>query len=383
MKAVHFGAGNIGRGFIGEILYQNGFEITFVDVNETIISALKERQSYTIERADAAHEQMEIHHVTGVNNQTEPDKVVAAITAADIVTTAIGPSILPLIAPLIAEGLDARFEAGVTRPLDIVACENMIGGSDYLAQEVKRYSKQLRYLTDFIGFPNAAVDRIVPLQQHEDPLFVQVEPFCEWVIDEAMCKNQDVRLAGVDYVEDLAPYIERKLFSVNTGHATVAYTGAMMGYQTIDEAMQDALVVAQLKSVLEETGRLLVNKWQFDEKQHAAYIEKIIQRFQNKYISDAISRVARTPLRKLGYQERFVRPIRELNERNLMSLHLTAMIGIIFNYHDPEDEQSCQLKQMLQGQDISETIEEITGLHDPVTVGSIKQNIERYARQVA
>ncbi|MGC3839805.1 mannitol-1-phosphate 5-dehydrogenase, partial [Enterococcus faecium] len=78
-----------------------------------------------------------------------------------------------------------------------------------------------------------------------------------------------------------------------------------------------ALVVAQLKSVLQETGRLLIAKWGFHAEQHHAYIVNIIHRFQNKSISDAITRVARTPLRKLGFQERFSRPLRELQEHNL------------------------------------------------------------------
>lgn len=382
MKAVHFGAGNIGRGFIGEILAKNGYEITFVDINETIIEALKQRQSYTIELADESKEQMTIQKVTGLNNATQPEDVVLAIAQADLVTTAIGPNILPRIAPLIAQGIQQRQKQNNQQPLDVIACENMIGGSTFLGEEVKKHTTDLAFLQQKIGFPDAAVDRIVPEQHHADPLFVQVEPFSEWVVQAAGCKSA-IRLNGVNYVENLEPYIERKLFSVNTGHATVAYTGALQGYDTIDEAMQDYLVVAQLRSVLQETGRLLVEKWGFDETEHQAYIQKIIQRFQNKYISDAIRRVARTPLRKLGAQERFIRPILELEKFKIMPFHLIETIGMIFNYYDPTDEQSRQLHEMLSRKGTEKTIAEVTGISDKQLLQQIKQTVEKYAYKAA
>ncbi len=382
MKAVHFGAGNIGRGFIGEILAANGFEILFIDIDPKVINALKERKSYMIERADETKKQLQIQHVSGVNNQSEPEKVIKAIKEADLVTTAIGPAILPHIAELIAKGIDQRQEANNTQKLDVIACENMIGGSTFLKKEVEKYCRYPDYLSAMIGFPDAAVDRIVPLQKHEDPLFVQVEPFCEWVIQEEMVKSS-IRLNGVKYVKDLEPYIERKLFSVNTGHATVAYAGALQGYQTIDEAMQDYLIVVQLKSVLQETGRLLIEKWGFDAQEHEEYIEEIIQRFKNKYISDAITRVARTPIRKLGYCERFIRPMIELQERDLLPRHLYETIGMIFNYHDPEDEQSEQLKELVKTQRLAEVISEITGIQDAEIIENIRETIEKYAYAAA
>lgn len=378
MKAVHFGAGNIGRGFIGEILHKNGFDITFVDINETLIDALNDHESYEIEYADDAHQRLTVSGFSGINNGKNPEAVSQAVAEADIVTTAIGPNILPYIAELIANGIKLRRENDDTRPMDIVACENMIGGTDFLNEKVSAYFDETDrvYVDQYIGFPNAAVDRIVPMQSHEDPLFVSVEPFSEWVIDQTNVKGTQIKLDGVLYVEDLLPYIERKLFSVNTGHATTAYTGKHFGYETIDQALEDEKVLQQLKAVLAETGALLVEKWGFDQEAHAAYANKIVGRFQNSHISDAITRVARTPIRKLGYDERFIRPIREAKERGLSYDALLATVAYIFEYNDAEDEQSQELQKMLAEQPLNQVIQTVTGLEDADLINEIKGKIQ-------
>lgn len=378
MKAVHFGAGNIGRGFIGEILHKNGFDITFVDINETLIDALNDRNSYEIEYADDAHQRLTVSGFSGLNNGKEPEAVAEAVAEADIVTTAIGPNILPYIAELIANGVKLRRENGDTRQMDIIACENMIGGTDFLNEKVSAYFDEADriYVDQYIGFPNAAVDRIVPMQSHEDPLFVSVEPFSEWVIDQTKVKGTQIKLEGVLYVEDLLPYIERKLFSVNTGHATTAYTGKHYGYETIDQALKDDNVLQQLQAVLAETGALLVEKWGFDQEAHAAYANKIVGRFQNSHISDAITRVARTPIRKLGYDERFIRPIREAKERGLTYDALLETVAYIFEYSDADDEQSQELQKMLANQPLDQVIQKVTGLEDADLVAEIASKIK-------
>ncbi|MGO4940164.1 mannitol-1-phosphate 5-dehydrogenase [Fundicoccus sp. Sow4_D5] len=378
MKNVHFGAGNIGRGFIGEILFQNGFEITFVDINATLIDALKERGTYEIELADESKERITVTGVTGLNNQTEPEAVVKAVAEADLVTTAIGPNVLPFIAELIAKGLQKRRANNVMQAIDVIACENMIGGSDFLKEKVLGFltEEDLAYVEEYVGFPNAAVDRIVPLQSHEDPLFVSVEPFSEWVIDATHSKAKESHLEGVEYVVDLEPYIERKLFSVNTGHATVAYNGSYKGFETIDEAMGDPEVLALLKAVLNETGALLEAKWQFDHETHQAYIEKIIGRFENPYISDLNTRVARTPIRKLGYDERFIRPLREASERGLSYQALLATVARIFKYDEETDEQSVELQSLLAEKPLDVVIQQVTGIEESSLVAEIKAAVE-------
>ncbi len=380
MQAVHFGAGNIGLGFIGEVLFNNEIAVTFVDMNAAVITALQERHSYDIELADKDQKRIHISNVTGINNGDDERSVIEAIVGADLITTAIGPNVLPHIAQLVAEGILARQDQGLTQSIDIIACENMIGGSQYFKEEILKHlnSDGKAYLERYIGFPNAAVDRIVPMQSHEDPLFVSVEPFSEWVVDETQMKNPELKLEGVLYVEDLEPYIERKLFSVNTGHATVAYTGYYHNYETIDQAMEDEKILNQLSNVLNETGKLLESKWGFEHEAHQEYIKKIIGRFQNEHISDDVTRVARTPIRKLGYDERFIRPIREAYERDLDIDALIDTVGMIFHYDDANDPQAVELQSILKEKSAEEAVQEITGLTDEALIQQIVQAIEKY-----
>ncbi|PRY83640.1 mannitol-1-phosphate 5-dehydrogenase [Alkalibacterium olivapovliticus] len=367
MLTVHFGAGNIGRGFIGEVLNKNESKVAFVDVNSAIIDALNDRKEYTIEEAAEQEIEVKVDNVYGINNQVDPEKVVDAIVDADLVTTAIGPKILPFIAPLIAQGIEKRNELGLTTSIDVIACENMIGGSSFLKEEVLKHLKEsdsAAYLEEFIGFPDAAVDRIVPMQTHDDILRVTVEPYKEWVISKDGLKNTDLVLKGIHYVDDLEPYIERKLFTVNTGHATTAYNGAYAGYKTIDEALKDEVVYTEVKSVLEETGALLISKWGFDKDVHSEYISKIISRFENVKLSDDITRVGRTPIRKLGYDERFIRPIREADERGLKIDSLVSTVGKALAYDDINDEESVELRLRLKEESADKVIKDITKLTD-------------------
>lgn len=375
--AVHFGAGNIGRGFIGEILFKNGFHIDFVDVNNQIIHALNEKSKYEIEIAQEGQPRIEIANVAGINSKEHPEQVIEAIQKADIITTAIGPNILPFIAELLAKGIEARRVAGNTQALDVMACENMIGGSQFLYQEVKKYlsPEGLTFAENYIGFPNAAVDRIVPAQSHEDPLFVVVEPFNEWVVETKRLKNPDLRLEYVHYEEDLEPFIERKLFSVNSGHATSAYIGAHYGAKTILEALQNPDIKSQIEAVLAEIRNLLIAKWNFDKKELENYHKVIIERFENPFIVDDVSRVARTPIRKLGYNERFIRPIRELKERDLSYENLLRTVGYVFNYRDVNDEESVKLEQLLSNEPIRDVVVQVTGLDDKELINQIVELI--------
>ncbi|NQD65711.1 mannitol-1-phosphate 5-dehydrogenase, partial [Bacillus haikouensis] len=135
MFAVHFGAGNIGRGFIGGLLHDAGYEVCFVDVNTEIVKLLNEQKEYKIVLANQEREEQLITGVSAVNSIANPEKVIEMIAGADLVTTAVGPNILGIISDLVYKGLKKRSEA-VEAPLNIIACENMIGASAFLKEKV-------------------------------------------------------------------------------------------------------------------------------------------------------------------------------------------------------------------------------------------------------
>ncbi|ERJ11269.1 mannitol-1-phosphate 5-dehydrogenase [Haloplasma contractile] len=366
LKSVHFGAGNIGRGFIGLVLNRSGYHVTFVDINDEVISALKKQHAYQVEVIGEEKEVLSVDEVDGYNSINEAQKVNALISEADLITTAVGTSILPVIATSIVSGIKKRIEANNTDYLNIIACENAIGGTDILKEAIyKGLTKdEQSFCDEYIGFPNSAVDRIVPNQSHEDPLYVMVEPFFEWVIERKAVKGELNDLQGVKLADDLTPYIERKLFTVNTGHATCAYVAYHKGYDFIPMAMKDEVIKTFVLGVLDETGAMLCKKYGFDSESHKEYIQKTMKRFANPEIKDEITRVARAPKRKVGPNDRFVKPLNEALTLNLRVDYLTTMIGFALAYDHNEDEEAQEIQKYINEQGIQRAITNFTGIKE-------------------
>lgn len=365
MLAVHFGAGNIGRGFIGSLLHKSGYHVCFVDINDKLVTEINERKSYEVVFAEETEQKETVDDISALNSQTDPEKVIEAIAKADLVTTAVGPNILKAIAGLIAKALIRRTQS-TQAPLNVIACENMINASSLLKEAVYSHltTSEKTLVDESVGFPNAAVDRIVPAQHHDDPIKVSVEPFYEWVIDESQVIGPTPLIRNITFVDDLTPYIERKLYTVNTGHAITAYLGYQRHKKTIKDALDDPFINENVRAALHETGSLLIHKYQFDQTKHFAYIDKIIERFENPSISDEVTRVGRSPIRKLGANDRLVGPARELVQLNLDVDHLALGIAAALLYDYEEDEQAVELQKTRQQKGLEKTILLYTGLDE-------------------
>jgi mannitol-1-phosphate 5-dehydrogenase len=361
LKAVHFGAGNIGRGFVGLLLHNAGYEVVFADVNAEIIDALAASDSYLVTEVGEGATEWTVDNYRALNSATHEADVIAEIASADVVTTAVGPNVLRFVAPVIAAAIAQRDPA--LAPLTVMACENAINATDLLKAEIVKALPDAASAERAV-FANTAVDRIVPGQAEDSGLNVTVESFFEWAIESTPFGGTPPVISEAHFVDDLAPYIERKLFTVNTGHAAAAYHGFQAGVETMAEAFALPAVIAEVRAVLAETKALLVAKHDFDPEVQQAYIDKNMVRFANPNLSDTVERVGRQPLRKLSRNERFVGPAAQLAERGIVPEALVRTMGVTLGFDVADDPQSVELKELLASSTPEEFVTAVTGLED-------------------
>jgi mannitol-1-phosphate 5-dehydrogenase len=267
---------------------------------------------------------------------------------------------------VIAKGIDAR--PNESTPLAVIACENAIGATDKLAEHIKHkentpehrlgdHDKRARYA-------NSAVDRIVPAQDPGAGLDVKLEKFYEWIVDRKPFEGYDLpSIEGIKWVDDLKPYVKRKLFTVNTSHAAAAYHGYYHQKATVYDALQDPNIMNEVRRALVETSALIVEKYGFKPEQHSVYVEDIIVRIGNPHLEDAVERVGRDPLRKLGRQERYICPAAELAERGMEFWALLDAAEMAFRFQNVEgDKESVELAKIMKENSPEQVVEKVCGL---------------------
>lgn len=370
-RSLHFGAGNIGRGFIGKLLSEASFKVVFADVAAVLIDELEARKSFTVRVVgdDTREEEVKIDGAVMSNT----DAIYDEIYRAELITTAVGPRILQRLAPTLVKGILRRKADGITTPLSIIACENSFRATSQLASfvfaelESTTDPETVQWVKENVGFIDCAVDRIVPPAKHEDILKVTVEEFCEWVVDKlqftkAAMEGCVMHIPNVIYTDNLNAFIERKLLTVNTGHAICAYLGKIRGYPDIRTSISDPEIKAVVHGAMRESGAVLVKRYGFKAADQEAYIQKILGRFANPYIDDDVSRVGREPMRKLSKEDRLIKPLAGCMEYGLPYENLAVGIAAALLYHDPEDPQAVTLQEMVKEKGREAVLKEICGL---------------------
>ncbi len=310
MKAVIFGAGNIGRSFIGSIFSSNGLHVVFVDADPSLVKELNRRKQYRIliKKNNTAERELLVKNITALHS-SEEDKIISSLVSCDICATAVGQGALPKVVPLLAKGVKERLKH-TSVPLDIIIAENIRGGADYFKQMMKENG-----LTgNEAGLVETSIGKMVPIMKQEDlkkdPLVLYAEEYNTLILDKKGFKNSAPGFPEIKAVENIAAWVDRKLFIHNLGHVSSAYLGYYKhpDRKTIPDVLEDRSLKEKVRKVMTEAAAALLREYpeDFSEKGLSEHIEDLLDRFQNKALGDTVFRVGRDLHRKLGRDDRIL-----------------------------------------------------------------------------
>ena len=344
MKAVMYGGGNIGRGFIGALLSNSGYEVAFVDVVDEVINALNKEHTYPIRiiKGDS-YEDIDVKNVSAVDGK-DANAVAEAIAEADIMATAVGVNVLKFIIPNIVAGLRLRKERNLP-PFNIIICENLNDANKIIEWMIKEQlsDEEIAWFDANIGLVEAAIGRTVPVQTEEmkdgNPLRVCVESYGYLPVDKEAFKGEIPEIKNMVPFAPFDFFIKRKLFLHNMGHAITAYLGDLLGIEYIYEAIDNDEIYIIVKGAMEESARALSKKYGVELDDIMLHMTDLLERFTNVALRDTCSRVGREPARKLSTSDRLIGSAKLAYEMDITPTYIAigAAAGLCRYMNEAED----------------------------------------------
>jgi len=310
-KIVVFGAGKIGRSFIGQLFSCGGYEVVFIDINSSLVEELNRRHNYNVIIKAEKEEVINVRNVIGILS-TNHAAVSDEVATSGILAVSVGLEGLAGTFPLIAAGLKKRYENDFNTPLDIIIAENIRNGASLFKKELTKLLPAQFPIDDFVGLIETSIGKMVPImtkkELEQDMLQVFAEPYNTLILDKKGFKNPIPDIAGLSPKENIKAWVDRKLFIHNLGHASAAYSGHLFNPEFI--YIYEALAVAGIHNLVRETmlqsaDHLLARyPGEFSRSMLTDHIDDLLSRFQNRTLGDTIFRVGCDLYRKLGPEDR-------------------------------------------------------------------------------
>lgn len=367
LKAVQFGAGNIGRGFTAQLFTESGYEVVFVDVVDEIVRLINERGSYPIEIVGEGAETVIIENVRAIHG-SDRDAVAHEILDASLVCTAVGVNVLSHVAPTIAAGIKLRADGGVAEPLNVIICENLLHASDVLRGHILEAlpAKYADFVQGKVGFVESVVSRMVPImteeQRRRGPLMVVVEAYKKLPVDRRGFVGPVPEIVGFEPHDNFEAYVERKLFTHNLGHAVAAYLGYLVGHEYIYQSVGDPKVRKVVEGALAETGEALIGRWGFTPEEHQEHIDDLLRRFANVALGDTNARCGKDPIRKLGPDDRLIGSAKLALSYGITPRNVCLAAAAALMYDNPDDPAALEIQQMILDKGLPHVFEAVCGI---------------------
>jgi len=317
-KIIVFGAGKIGRSFIGQVFNRSGYEVVFVDINKPLINLMNRERQYRVIIKDGDNEEtLQIRNVKGICLDDE-EKVIAELKEAGIVSLSVGQLGLQSAIPIIARALiERRIEYGDVA-LDIIIAENMRNADMYIREELRNNLPEDYPLNQLVGLIETSIGKMVPIMTHEDirvdPLQVFAEPYNRLIVAKNSFKNPIPDVAFLAPKENIKAWVDRKLFIHNLGHAAAAYVGfqAHPDAVFISDVLEDVKLFQAVRQTMLQAADILQVLYpnEFTYQQLEEHIDDLLHRFRNKSLGDTLFRVGCDLYRKLGPEDRLATPLR-------------------------------------------------------------------------
>lgn len=335
-KLVLFGAGKIGRSFIGQLFAVSGYEVVFVDISEQIVRELNKRNEYSVVIKSAhAGEIIKIGNVRGILG-SETEKVAEELSVCDIAAISIGQQGLPLVIPVLARGLVMRHKKYGKKPLDIILAENIRNADQYVKSLLVTCLDKDYPFDEIVGLIETSIGKMVPIMpldvQENDPLLVYAEPYNTLILDKKAFKNSIPEVKGLAPKENIKAWVDRKSHIHNFGHAAAAYAGYLADPEVI--YLADILDIASVKeftrSAMLQSAEVLIRKYpgEFTMNDQTEHINDLLYRFGNRALGDTVFRVGCGLKRKLHRNDRILSP---MIDGVKMGSHVNNILQTFFN----------------------------------------------------
>ena len=344
-KIVIFGAGKIGRSFIGQLFGRSGYNVVFIDVDPLIVARLNSQGSYRVIIKGEKDEEIIIQNVQAIS-AFDSKKVSQAVSTAGILAVSVGKNALEKVIPVIAAGLEIRKRQNPACPLDIIIAENMRDAGPYMKELLTENLSMDYPVEKLVGLVETSIGKMVPImtlaESEKDPLMIYAEPYNTLIVDGKGFKSSIPDIKGLAPKDNIKAWVDRKAFIHNLGHAAAAYYGF---YQHPDavymfEVLDDDEVFRFTRNVMLQSANILRSVYpdDFTSSDLDGHIDDLLHRFRNKALKDTIFRVGQYLIRKLSADDRFMGSIHlAMQYRMPYDMILKAMsFGLCFRAKDEE-----------------------------------------------